>query len=295
MIGMAIDDEEATDLSVAPVVGPDDPRRFTDSGIEIKPLYDEDDVAPDLEERRRRRLKLVAVAGGAAFCAGAFAAPAANAATFTVTNLSDSDPGSLRDAVDSANAAGGTDDIVFQSGLTGEIGLTSGEILVTDGVNIQGPGASALTVDADDDTRVFVAYMDDPGDEIAARYSLIETPGSPFADQGRNIIGKDPQLGALASNGGPTQTRLPSGTSPVLDKGIAGGLATDQRGAVRPFDFPGITSSPGGDAADMGAVESGVVNSPAPAKKKKKKCKKKRKKGKAAAAKKKCKKKKKKK
>ena len=36
---------------IAPVVGPDDPRRFTDSGIEIKPLYDEDDVGPDLEER----------------------------------------------------------------------------------------------------------------------------------------------------------------------------------------------------------------------------------------------------
>jgi methylmalonyl-CoA mutase N-terminal domain/subunit len=37
--------------SIAPVVGPDDPRRFTDSGIEIKPVYDEDDVRPGLEER----------------------------------------------------------------------------------------------------------------------------------------------------------------------------------------------------------------------------------------------------
>ncbi|MEA2418371.1 MAG: methylmalonyl-CoA mutase, N-terminal domain, partial [Thermoleophilaceae bacterium] len=38
--------------SIAPVVGPDDPRRFTDSGIEIKPVYRDDDVAElDLEER----------------------------------------------------------------------------------------------------------------------------------------------------------------------------------------------------------------------------------------------------
>jgi methylmalonyl-CoA mutase N-terminal domain/subunit len=37
--------------SIAPIVGPDDPRRFTDSGIEIKTLYDEGDVAPGLEER----------------------------------------------------------------------------------------------------------------------------------------------------------------------------------------------------------------------------------------------------
>src|SRR5690242_15789015 len=46
---MAIDDKEATDLSVAPVVGPDDPRRFTDSGIEIEPLYTEADLPEDLD------------------------------------------------------------------------------------------------------------------------------------------------------------------------------------------------------------------------------------------------------
>src|SRR6476659_1947848 len=34
-------------LTVAPVVGPDDPRRFTDSGIEVKPLYTEADLPPD--------------------------------------------------------------------------------------------------------------------------------------------------------------------------------------------------------------------------------------------------------
>ena len=33
-------------LTVAPIVGPDDPRRFTDSGIEVKPLYTEDDFPP---------------------------------------------------------------------------------------------------------------------------------------------------------------------------------------------------------------------------------------------------------
>jgi methylmalonyl-CoA mutase, N-terminal domain len=37
------------DLSVAPIVGPDDPRRFTDSGIEVKPLYDESDLPEALE------------------------------------------------------------------------------------------------------------------------------------------------------------------------------------------------------------------------------------------------------
>ena len=36
-------------LSVAPIVGPDDPRRFTDSGIEVRPLYTEADLPEQLE------------------------------------------------------------------------------------------------------------------------------------------------------------------------------------------------------------------------------------------------------
>jgi methylmalonyl-CoA mutase N-terminal domain/subunit len=46
---MAIEDKDAADLSVAPVVGPDDPRRFTDSGIEIDPLYTEANLPEDLD------------------------------------------------------------------------------------------------------------------------------------------------------------------------------------------------------------------------------------------------------
>src|SRR3954465_2190129 len=42
---------EEAHRTIAPLVGPDDERVFTDSGIEIQPLYDEGDVAPGLEER----------------------------------------------------------------------------------------------------------------------------------------------------------------------------------------------------------------------------------------------------
>ena len=45
---MAIEDKDAADLSVAPIVGPDDPRRFTDSGIEVAPVYTEADLPEDL-------------------------------------------------------------------------------------------------------------------------------------------------------------------------------------------------------------------------------------------------------
>jgi methylmalonyl-CoA mutase, N-terminal domain len=37
--------------SIAPIVGPDDPRRFTDSGIEIKPLYTEADLPEGLRQK----------------------------------------------------------------------------------------------------------------------------------------------------------------------------------------------------------------------------------------------------
>ncbi len=36
-------------LTVAPIVGPDDPRRFTDSGIEISELYTQEDLPRDLD------------------------------------------------------------------------------------------------------------------------------------------------------------------------------------------------------------------------------------------------------
>jgi methylmalonyl-CoA mutase, N-terminal domain len=45
---MATTDDHRT---IAPVVGPDDPRRFTDSGIEIRPLYSEDDLPRELPQR----------------------------------------------------------------------------------------------------------------------------------------------------------------------------------------------------------------------------------------------------
>jgi methylmalonyl-CoA mutase N-terminal domain/subunit len=37
--------------TIAPIVGPDDPRRFTDSGIEVRPLYTDEDLPADLSER----------------------------------------------------------------------------------------------------------------------------------------------------------------------------------------------------------------------------------------------------
>ncbi len=80
---------------------------------------------------------------------------AAHAAVFTVTSLADSGTGSLRTAIDSANATAGTDTIRFQGGLTGTITLSSGEIRIADALAIEGPGQDKLTVAGTATARIF--------------------------------------------------------------------------------------------------------------------------------------------
>jgi hypothetical protein len=70
----------------------------------------------------------------------------------TVTNLSDHDPGSLRDAI-ATTPDGGTVD--FQPGLTGTIVLTSGELAINKDLTIEGPGADLITVSGNKASRVF--------------------------------------------------------------------------------------------------------------------------------------------
>lgn len=76
--------------------------------------------------------------------------------------------------------------------------------------------------------------------------ALVEDPAD------TNLVGLGAQLGALADNGGPTQTRLPATTSPAIDAGIANALTVEQRGTARTTDRPPANAA---DGTDMGAVE----------------------------------------
>ncbi len=91
----------------------------------------------------------------------------------------------------------------------------------------------------------------------SASFSLIgSTSGSGMATDGTDLVGQDPGLNGLQSNGGPTPTMAPAITSPVIDSGSSFGLSTDERGAARPVDLPGYPNAPGSDGADIGAVET---------------------------------------
>ena len=104
-------------------------------------------------------------------------------------------------------------------------------------------------------------------DGFTLGYSLVQAPGDAPITQspaGSALLGVDPQLGVLADNGGPTATRLPGATSPVIDAGkAAAGLTTDQRDFARTND--GIEpNAAGGDGTDIGAVERPATAGPDP-------------------------------
>jgi hypothetical protein len=107
------------------------------------------------------------------------------------------------------------------------------------------------------------AYTDCQGTFASLGWNLVQTipSGCSFAGTTTgNIYGKAAKLGALANNGGPTQTLLPQAGSPVIDAGnpAAPGMSPpqlcplfDQRNVARPRDG----NHDGKKRCDIGAVE----------------------------------------
>jgi Right handed beta helix region len=121
-----------------------------------------------------------------------------------------------------------------------------------------GPGATftnSIFADNTAPARPDVYTQGPPYSTVSATFSLIENPADAAITGGPNIFGQDPQLGALQNNGGPTPTQAPAATGPAVDKGVASGLTSDQRGVLRPIDFPSIVNGTGGDGSDIGAFE----------------------------------------
>jgi parallel beta-helix repeat protein len=122
----------------------------------------------------------------------ALAAMPAAAATFTVTNLNDSGPGTLRQAIADANAAAGADVVTFQAGLTGTITLTTGQLYILDSLDVQGPGASVITVSGNNTSRVFYMYNSSTTIDVRLAGLTItegnDTIGAGVVDFDQNLI-----------------------------------------------------------------------------------------------------------
>lgn len=87
-------------------------------------------------------------------------------ATFIVGANTDAD---LRGAINSANSNAGLDTIVFQN--AGSILLTSGELVISEGLEIRGPTAGGITIDAQQNSRIF-NFTDTMGDLILENLTL---------------------------------------------------------------------------------------------------------------------------
>ncbi|MBO9522614.1 MAG: putative Ig domain-containing protein [Nocardioidaceae bacterium] len=105
--------------------------------------------------------------------------------------------------------------------------------------------------------------LDCSGSVADGGYNLSDDAGCGFTAGKHDVVG-NPQLGALANNGGPTQTRLPGPASPALDRipaGTATGLSDAISGSAVTLCGAGAldqrgTGRPQGAQCDIGAVEA---------------------------------------
>jgi predicted outer membrane repeat protein len=129
-------------------------------------------------------------------------------------------------------------------------------VLATCGANVGGAGGQATLVSFGS-----VVALPQGGGTNCAQLGGTTSNGFNFSDDAScgftaatdTQNGGNPNLGALANNGGPTQTRLPQPGSPLIDAvplascqaDGAAGITTDQRGMTRPS----------GQGCDIGSVE----------------------------------------
>ena len=193
----------------------------------------------------------------------------------------------IRNSTISGNQAiGGTGGTVVTTGGNGQ-GLGGGvfnlngfmatnHVTFKDNAAAQGGGGLYNTISGEAGTTLNLnntIFADSPGSPTdcantdfyafsSGNFNLIENnDGCPGV-----LVTSDPNLGALQLNGGltPTHALLPG--SPAMDQGgppaplEPGGpppsnLTIDQRGLLRPVDFPLIPNSAGGNGSDIGAYE----------------------------------------
>jgi len=157
-----------------------------------------------------------------------------------VTSLADTGAGTLRNALQLANATGDADTIAFDNALSGTInlGAANGALPVTSPVSIQGLGASTLTVDANatvaDKFRVF--EISDAANDVSI--SGLTLTGGLVDDAGGAILFRSAETltivdsvisGNQASSGGGIYSEY-EGTVSVNSSTISGNTAESSHG-----------------------------------------------------------------
>jgi CSLREA domain-containing protein len=196
--------------------------------------------------RSRSDKARLATATGISLAAALGAAPAAEAEDFTVTTLGDPttgtcDPGdcSLRQAVAASEGNSSDDRILFQAGLSGTIALGGGQghLYASQPLEVLGPGAGALAVDADASSRVFNIFSG-VGDDVTI--------------SGLTVTGGDP-----SGSGGGIYSRYADLT--IRDSTISGNDASGAGAGV--FSYDGTLEIVGSTVSENDASFGGGVSS----------------------------------
>lgn len=129
--------------------------------------------------------------------------------TFNVTNLNDSGPGSLRQAIVSANSNPGNDTIDLQ-GLSGTIALSNGALQISESVTVNGPGTNQLTLSGGNSAQVFVISPQNTGSPSIVNINNLTVANGFSNDCGGGIFAANVELnlsqleitGSAATHGG---------------------------------------------------------------------------------------------
>jgi Right handed beta helix region/RTX calcium-binding nonapeptide repeat (4 copies) len=201
---------------------------------------------------------------GAGISLGALAVlPAsAQAEDFRVTNLDDSVPGpdgSLRAALEDANDNPGPDRILFKAKLSGTLALEdqSAAMYIFSPVEIIGPGARKVTIDANGEPRV--VYVDDDAENVTISGLTLTggDTGGPgagiFNDAADLLVSRATITGNVAGGpGGGIFNQL--GRLTVESSTVSGNLT---EGDGSGFGGGGIYNGPGGDLTLRNSTVSG--------------------------------------
>ena len=203
--------------------------------------------------------------------------------TFPVLNLADSGADSLRQAILDANATPGADVITFAPGLHGTITLTSGELQITNDLDIEGPGANKLTISGSNKSRIFDIGPDATDVTIAGltiadgladgNAPIIHSVGGGILNQGDLTLNNVVVSHNLAV--GATKDKIRINQMDLTGVGVGGGVANlgtltvsdstftgnQARGANgnKEGNFPGLAC--GGGLANGGVATATVTDS----------------------------------
>lgn len=181
-----------------------------------------------------------------------------------VTTTNDSGAGSLRQAIADANAAPGADTVMFS--VSGTIALTTGALVVTDSLTIDGPGAASLTVSGSNVSGILVASS--AGVTLAVEdVTLVNgratSGGAILNNQGTVVVVRSvlSQNRTTGGNGGAIENI--AGTATISDttfsgnSAFAGGAIENRAGGrltITNSTFSGNSGLPGGAIANYGVT-----------------------------------------